>query len=138
MKKLFMVATLLFGLMIQSFSQTKPYNVVFDLTTGDTTTHQRLIRWISGIIDSHPDAKVEIVFYGKALTMVETDQSTVAGDVKRFAAGKNVVFTVCEQAMKIHHVEKSMLLPGVKTVPDAIYELVAKQAEGFGYIKVTN
>jgi intracellular sulfur oxidation DsrE/DsrF family protein len=31
-----------------------------------------------------------------------------------------------------------MLLPGVKTVPDAIYELISKQAEGFGYIKVTN
>jgi intracellular sulfur oxidation DsrE/DsrF family protein len=31
-----------------------------------------------------------------------------------------------------------MLLPGVKTVPDAIYELISKQADGYGYIKVTN
>jgi intracellular sulfur oxidation DsrE/DsrF family protein len=40
--------------------------------------------------------------------------------------------------MKVHHVDKSMLLPGVKTVPDAIYELISKQADGFGYIKITN
>jgi len=120
------------------FSQSKPYNVVFDLTTGDTATHQRVIRWINSIVASYPDAKIEVVFYGKALPMVETDQSTVAGDVKKLAGGKNVTFAVCEQAMQVHKVDKSMLLPGVKTVPDAIYELISKQADGFGYIKVTN
>ena len=138
MKKIFLVVALLFGIGMQSFSQTKPYNVVFDLTTADTATHQRVIRWINGIVASYPDAKIEVVFYGKALPMVETAQSTVASDVKKFAAGKNVTFAVCEQAMKIHNVEKSMLLPGVKTVPDAIYELISKQADGYGYIKVTN
>ena len=40
--------------------------------------------------------------------------------------------------MKIHNVDKSMLLPGVKTVHDGIYELISKQADGYGYIKVTN
>ena len=138
MKRIFFLAAFSFVLLIQSFAQTKPYNVVFDLTMSDTATHQRVIRWINGIIASYPDAKIEVVFYGKALPMVETNQSSVANDVKKLAAGKNVTFTVCEQAMKIHNVDKSMLLPGVKTVPDAIYELVSKQADGYGYIKVTN
>ena len=71
-----------------------------------------------------------------ALPMVETAQSSVAADVKKLAAGKNVTFTVCEIAMKAHSVEKSMLLPGVKTVPDGIYELISRQADGFGYVKV--
>ena len=138
MKRIFFLAAFSFVLLIQSSAQTKPYNVVFDLTMSDTATHQRVIRWINGIIASYPDAKIEVVFYGKALPMVETNQSSVANDVKKLAAGKNVTFTVCEQAMKIHNVDKSMLLPGVKTVPDAIYELVSKQADGYGYIKVTN
>lgn len=120
------------------FSQTKPYNAVFDLTTGDTDTHQRIIRWIKGILETYPDAKLEVVFYGKALPMVETEKSSVANDIKKLAAGKNVTFAVCEQAMKIHNIDKSQLLPGVKTVPDAIYELISKQADGFGYIKVVN
>lgn len=138
MKHLLIMAVALLMATTSLFSQSKPYNVVFDLTTGDTATHQRVVRWINSIVASHPDAKIEVVFYGKALPMVETKLSSVTSDVKKLAAGKNVVFTVCEQAMKVHNVEKAMLIPGVQTVPDAIYELISKQADGYGYIKVTN
>jgi len=118
--------------------QSKPYNIVFDLTTGDTATHQRIIRWSKGIIESHPDAKIEIVFYGRALDMVVKDRSTVAADVIKLAAEKKVTFAVCEHAMQVFNIQKNQLLNGMITVPDALYELVTKQAEGFGYIKVTN
>lgn len=138
MKKIFLLSFAIFCLHLIIDAQNKPYNVVFDLTTGDTATHQRVMRWINSIIAAHPSAKVEIVYYGKALPMVETAKSTVAGDVKKLAAGNNVTFVVCEQAMQVFNVSKSMLLPGVKTVPDAIYELISKQQEGYGYIKVTN
>jgi len=138
MKRSFLLAAFSLSILLQLAAQTKPYNVVFDLTTGDTSTHQRVIRWINSIIAAHPDAKIEVVFYGRSLPMIETELSSVAGDVKKLAAGKNVTFAVCEQAMKVHKVEKSMLIPGVKTVPDGIYELVLKQADGYGYIKVTN
>src|SRR4030095_1144434 len=100
MKRIFFIAAFSFALLTQSFAQAKPYNVVFDLTIADTATHQRVVRWINGIIASYPDAKIEVVFYGKALPMVETNLSSVATDVKKLAAGKNVTFTVCEHAMK--------------------------------------
>jgi intracellular sulfur oxidation DsrE/DsrF family protein len=138
MKRILLLATFLFAAGCQLFAQTKPYNVVFDITTNDTTTHHRVIHWVKGILASYPDAKVEVVFYGKSLNMVETEKSTVANDIKNLAAGKHVKFAVCEQAMKVHKVDKSMLLPGVGTVPDAIYELISRQADGYGYIKVVN
>ena len=138
MKRILLVGAILFAIVTQLIAQTKPCNVVFDLTTADSATHQRVIRWINSIVASHPDAKIAVVFYGKSLPMVETNKSSVANDVKKLASGKNVTFTVCEQAMKVHNVDKSMLLTGVKTVPDGIYELVLKQADGYGYIKVTN
>jgi intracellular sulfur oxidation DsrE/DsrF family protein len=138
MKRLLFLTPLLLLTSIAAFSQSKPYNAVFDITTDDTVTHQRVIRWINSIIKAYPDAKLEVVFYGKALPMIETEKSTVASDVLKLAAGKNVIFAVCEQAMQAHKVDKGMLLPGVKTVPDAIYELISKQADGYGYIKVTN
>ena len=119
-------------------SQTVPYNVVFDLTSGNTQTHQRVIRWINLILQTHPDAKIEVVFYGGSLTMVETDKTTLSSDIQKLAQSKNVKFAVCEQAMKRHNVVKEMLLPGVGTVPDALYELITKQSEGFGYIKVVD
>ena len=138
MKRLLIISSFLFIAQIAVYSQSKPYYAVFDLTTSDTATHSRVIRWLNGIIEAYPDAKLEVVFYGKALPMIETGKSTVSNDIIKLAAGKNVVFVVCEQAMQVFKVDKTMLLPGVKTVPDGIYELITKQADGYGYIKVTN
>jgi len=138
MKKIFVIAAFLLGIITHSFSQSKPYNIVFDLTTSDTATHQRVIRWINGILTSHPDAKIEVVFYGKALDMIVKDKSTVAGDVIKLGTDKKVTFAACEHAMQVFNISKNQLLNGVTTVPDALYELVIKQAEGYGYIKVTN
>jgi len=122
----------------QVYSQAKPYNIVFDLTTSDTATHQRLIRWSKLILEAHPDAKIEIVFYGKSLDMIVKDKSTVSADVIKLATEKKVTFVACEHAMQVFNIDKSQLLKGVTTVPDALYELVIKQQEGFGYIKVVN
>ena len=120
------------------FSQNSDFKIVFDITTGDTATHARVIRWVKGIADSYTDAKVEIVFYGKSLDMLLKDKSTVSADVIKLATEKNVTFAACEHAMMIFNIRKEQLLPGVTTVQDALYELVTKQAEGYGYIKVVN
>ncbi len=138
MKKLILIATVIFAVNNETLSQSNPYNAVFDITTGDTVVHQRVIRWVNNILKEHPDAKLEVVFYGKSLPMVEAGKSTVAKDVINLAGNNKVIFAVCEQAMKVHNVDKKTLLEGVKTVPDALYELVSRQAEGYGYIKVTN
>jgi len=138
MKKIFLTTAFLLSIILQSYAQQKPYNIVFDLTTSDTATHQRLIRWINGIITSHPDAKIEVVFYGKALDMIVKDKSTVVGDVIKLGSENKVTFAACEHAMQVFNINKSQLLNGVTTVPDSLYELVIKQAEGYGYIKVTN
>ena len=138
MKEIFVIATFFFGIILQSSAQQRPYNIVFDLTTSDTATHQRVIRWINGILESHPDAKIEVVFYGKALDMIVKNKSTVAGDVIKLGTDKKVTFAACEHAMKVFNISKDQLLNGVTTVPDALYELVTKQAEGYGYIKVVN
>ena len=138
MKRTFLIAAFFFGIILQSYGQQKPYNIVFDLTTSDTATHQRVIRWINGILTSHPDAKIEVVFYGKALDMIVKDKSIVADDVIKLGTENKVTFAACEHAMKVFNISKDQLLKGVTTVPDALYELVIKQAEGYGYIKVTN
>jgi len=138
MKRVFLTTAFLLGIILQSTAQQRPYNIVFDITTSDTATHQRVIRWINGILTSHPDAKIEVVFYGKALDMIVKGKSTVSGDVIKLGTGKKVTFAVCEHAMQVFNISKNQLLDGVTTVPDALYELIIKQADGYGYIKVTN
>ena len=129
------------GLLLLSFfslhAQAPDYKVVFDLTSNDTMNHKAVIRWLNEISKSNPDAKMEVVFYGQSLDMVEKNKSIVADDVTKFAAGKNISFKVCEIAMKNHHVDKADLLPGVEIVPDGIYEIITKQREGWGYIKAS-
>ena len=38
--------------------------------------------------------------------------------------------------MKRNNIDQSQLVPGVEIVPDGIYEIISKQQQGWGYIKV--
>lgn len=87
MKYLLAIAVIL-TLSIDLSAQSNPFNIVFDITTGDTATHARVIRWAKGLIESHPDAKIEIVFYGRSLDMVVNGKSSVAADVIKLATEK--------------------------------------------------
>jgi len=138
MKKHIVLTTLLLLLLNFSEAQTKDYKVVFDLTSNDTTDHKTVIRWLNGITQSNADARLEVVFYGQSLGMVTKDKSTVAEDLKKLTANKNISFKVCEAAMKRQNIDKSQLLPGIETVPDGIYEIMLKQNEGWGYIKAAH
>jgi uncharacterized protein len=133
--------TLLFSfLLVFSFGAVaqKDYRVVFDFTSKDTSDQRAVIRWVDGISKGDPDAKLEVVMYGQGLDLVTKGKSYVSADVVRLAANKNISFRVCEVAMKNHNIDKSQLLEGVGTVADGIYEVISKQREGWGYIKVKN
>lgn len=119
------------------YAQDKPYNVVFDLTSKDTADQQKVMRWIKAITGSNPAAKMEVVLYGESLDMVTKNKSVVADGIKEMTANKNVSFVVCKAAMKRHNLDADQLIPGVATVPDGIYEIITKQGEGWGYIKVS-
>jgi len=135
MKKIILLSV--FMLMLCGFisAQKVPYRVVFDVTSSDTVLHKMVLRWVSEVLTADPNAEVEVVFYAKSLDMITKDKSTVADNVMKFAAKKNVAFRACAVAMKNNNVEKSQLLEGVGTVPDGIYEIISKQHEGWGYIK---
>lgn len=120
------------------FAQEKPYNVAFDITSKDTVDHRMVLRLVSDITEMYPNSNVEVVFYGKSLDMVVQGKSMDAETVMNLVKKKNVAFNVCEIAMQRNKVEKSQLVPGVKVVPDGIRELVMKQGEGWGYIKVSH
>jgi intracellular sulfur oxidation DsrE/DsrF family protein len=136
MKKYLLLSLLLVACHLL-FAQ-RPYNVVFDITSKDTIDHKNVVRWLNEIKSDHPDAKLEVVFYGKSLDMVTNGKSIVAEQVSKLSAQKDVSFKVCQIAMKNNNVDKSQLLPGIQTVPDGIYEIISKQGDGWGYIKVAH
>jgi uncharacterized protein len=119
-------------------TQSSDYRVVFDLTSKDSLDQQAVMRWVKEIRGTNPDAQVEVVMYGKGFNLVMTEKSSVSSDVKAALANPNTKFSVCAIAMKNNNVSMSQLFPGVKTVPDGIYEIISKQREGWGYIKVVH
>jgi intracellular sulfur oxidation DsrE/DsrF family protein len=74
--------------------------------------------------------------YGKGFELAMPERSTYIEQVKEALKNPNVKFKVCEIALRNNNVDKSQLLAGVGTVPDGIYEIVVKQQENWGYIKV--
>lgn len=114
----------------------QPYRVAFDLTSRDSLDQKAALRWIREITTSSPAAQIEVVMYGKGFELVMPERSAFAADVQQAMRNPNVSFKVCAIALKNNNVEASQLLPGVQTVPDGIYELVSKQQEHWGYIKV--
>ncbi len=136
MKRLLFVA--LIGLVSVGFiqSQTHPYRVVFDLTSRDTLDQKAVLRWIREVSTSSPKAQMEVVMYAKGFELVMPERSAFTNEVKDALKNPNVSFKVCAVALKNNNVDKSQLLAGVGTVPDGIYEIVAKQQDQWGYIKV--
>jgi len=133
---LFIVALVLLSAV--TMAQTAAYKVIFDITSGDTAAQKTVIRQLRGISQSRPDAQLEVAIYGDALGMVMKDKSILADAIQELTSSKKASFKACAATMKRMNVDKSQLLPGVDVVPDAIYEIVTKQHEGWGYIKVAH
>jgi intracellular sulfur oxidation DsrE/DsrF family protein len=136
MKKLILMVSMFTSLTCFTQAQNKDYKVVFDMTSKDTLNQQSLLREMSLIKETNPDAKIEAVIYGQGLGLVTKDGSTRPDEIGRLSSMKDVSFKVCALAMKRNKIDKSQLLPGVQVVPDGIYEIISKQREDWGYIKV--
>ena len=117
-------------------AQAYPYRVVFDLTSRDTLEQKAVLRWLREVGNSSPKAQMEVVMYGKGFELVMPERSAYLAEVKEAMKSPNITFKVCAIAMKNNNIDKSQLLGGVQTVPDGIYELVLKQQDHWGYIKV--
>lgn len=117
-------------------AQEHSYRVVFDVTGRDSLDQKAVMRWVKEITTSHPEAQLEVVMYGKGFELVMPEKSTMSAEVTEALKNPNVSFRVCKVALKNNMVEESQLFTGVKTVPDGILEIISKQHEGWGYIKV--
>jgi uncharacterized protein len=128
--------TAAFAVHAQSPSAPQPYKVVFDLTTEDPADQTAVLRWLREVAAANPQSEMEVVMYGRGLGLVMPGRSSKIDEVKQAIGSPHVSFKVCEIAMKNQNVVKSQLLPNVMTVPDGIGEIVSKQKQGWGYIKV--
>lgn len=135
MKKIMLLLFLLMGHLL-AFSQKVPYRVIFDLTSKDPANYTAVLRQIKGIMQERPDAQLEVAMYSEGIDMVRKENDAFAKDVEALISEKKATFKVCAYTLKRKNIDPSELLPGVTIVPDAIYEIITRQREGWGYIKV--
>lgn len=122
----------------QSAPRPKAYKVVFDLTSDDPLDQAAVLRWLREVGSVNPETEMEVVMYGRGLGLVVPGRSTMIEEARQAISRPNVSFKVCEISLKNQKVDKSQLLPNVGTVPDGIGEIVSRQKEGWGYIKVVH
>lgn len=131
--KYFLLSSLIFISVIVS-GQQKSHKIIYDINSADTAAQSTIFRQFNNILTAAPDAQIEIVFHGQAITGLVKDRSFFAEKVKA-AQQKGIVFAACNNSLKRFKIDPSLVLPGVIVVPVAILELSAKQQEGWSYIK---
>jgi len=136
MKKYILIFALAFT--VQLAKAQENYKVVFDMTSKDTINQQTLVRQIALVRQANPNAKMEVVVYSQGLPIVVKDGSAQQPAVMKLLNDKDITFKVCALTMQRNNVDKSQLIPGVEVVPDGIYEIVTKQQQGWGYIKIAH
>jgi uncharacterized protein len=112
------------------------YKVVFDMSSRDSVNQQAIVREIGLITDANPNAKLEVVIYGQGLDLAVNGRSSQQANVEKIISGGKATFKVCAMTLKRNNIARDQLVPGVEVVPDGIYEIISKQQEGWGYIKV--
>jgi intracellular sulfur oxidation DsrE/DsrF family protein len=133
-KTLLLAAVLMTSFLIKA--QNADYRVVFDMTSRDTINQQAVIRELGLIREGNPDAKMEVVMYGQGIDLAIKDRSSQQAAIQKLLTDKGISFKICAIAMRRNNIDKSQLIPGVEVVPDGIYEIISKQRDGWGYIKV--
>ena len=131
----FVLSITLWGLGL-TYAQDYPYRVVFDLTSRDSLDQKAVMRWVNEITTENPKAELEVVMYGKGYELVMPEKSSYLSDVNSAVKNPNVSFKVCQVALKNNRVDRSQIIKEAQTVRDGILEIVTKQHEGWGYIKV--
>jgi len=138
MKRLLFLVPFFLLLSGSALSQNASYKVVFDLTSRDSLDQKAVMRWIKEITSANPNAELEIVMYGKGYEMVMPEKTTVPAELTDALTNPNVAFRVCRMALKNNKIDMTQIAPGVQTVPDGVYEIISKQHDGWGYIKVSH
>jgi intracellular sulfur oxidation DsrE/DsrF family protein len=109
------------------------HKIVFDITGSDTTIQSALFRQIKNVLTLAPDAKIEVVYHGPAITGLVQGQSFFAEKVKELHQ-RGVIFAACNNSLKRLQIDPSLVLPDAVVVPMALLELAKKQEEGWTYI----
>ncbi len=116
-------------------AQSTGHRVVFGLTSADPADWKLTLGNIGNLLTAagKGSAQVEVVSYGPGLGFVKKGSAAEAAIVALEA--RKVRFVACANSMRVEHVVKADLIPGVGVVPAGVLEVVQREEQGWSYIK---
>lgn len=124
---------LLFSLVFASGACAEPLKVLLHLDQADQAV--TLINVIEEITKANPDADVQVVVHGAAVTRLRRDDYLNA-DFQR-VIDRGVHIGVCNVSMLRKGVLHNSLLAGVELITEGgIARILALQKQGYSYIKI--
>lgn len=115
----------------------EPHRIVFQLTSGDSTSHKQLMKQCNNILSVAPHTKLEVVCHGAGLEMLVSGKSVVTPAIDELSK-RGVTFLACEFSIKERKVDRNLILKSAGFVEAGIIEIVSKQEQGWSYIKAGN
>jgi len=111
-----------------------PYKIVFHLTTADTLVHKALVKQLNNALAAAPKSQLEVVCHNMGIYFLVTEKTQQAAGIRDLKA-RGVDFVGCENTLRERKINRSELMPEVRTVPAGIIEIVKKQRKKWAYIK---
>jgi intracellular sulfur oxidation DsrE/DsrF family protein len=116
-------------------AQTKQHKVVFEITSADTAVQRTVLRQINNVLKDAPGTKIEVVCHGPAIFMLVKDKTVLGPMMEELKNKQNVGFAACNNSMHKNNIEPAQLVGVANIVPNGVMEVVAKQEDGWSYIK---
>ncbi len=141
MKKLIAIAAALLALtaagtgVLAADAAAAHYKVVFQVSDNDPAKWNLALNNIRNLQQDlgRENVEIELVAYGPGLNMLKLDSVVGARVHETLAAGAGIV--ACENTMRSTKTTKADLLADVGFVKAGVVELVAKQQQGWAYIR---
>jgi len=112
------------------------HKVVFELNAPAPSGWDQLFHNVDNVLQifKGDGVTVEVVFFGKGLTMLLKKNGEYADRLKE-ASDKGVILAACQNSMRAMKVTTEDLFPFAAQVDSGVAELVRKQEAGWSYIK---
>lgn len=118
----------------QTTVTTDPLQVVFQLTSSDTTVFKGLIKQLNNFLNAAPSSNIEVVCHNNGINFLISETTTQAEAIKSLNK-KGVDFVACNNTLTDRKIPKEKLLPMSRIVPAGVVEIVLKQKLSWAYIK---
>lgn len=135
MKKIASFLLLIICLSVSMHAQTKQHKIVFEITSADSVEQETMLRQIGNVGKDAPGTQIEVVCHGPAIQMLIKSKTLLAPMMEDLKNKQGVRFAACANSMRRNNIEPAQLVSVATVVPNGVMEVVAKQEDGWSYIK---